>query len=118
MKLNLQSSPQVSGTSLEHCHSAWGVARVRALSVLEIQEEAWEVFSSIEEELVKRRAKDLRRGIIRKIESLDGFETVYNRKPSATDGPYNTKPTFVRHRNWKDTKKKNSQQLIANGSKM
>ena len=55
---------------------------------------------------MKRRAKDLRRGIIRKIESLDGFETVYNRKPSATDGPYNTKPTFVRHRNWKDTKKK------------
>jgi hypothetical protein len=55
------------GTSLGHYNSAWGVAKVRALSVLKIQDEAWEVFSSIEEGLVKRRVKDLCRRIIRKL---------------------------------------------------
>jgi hypothetical protein len=71
-----------------------------------MQEEAWDVFSLIEEDLVKRRANDLRRGISRKIESLDGFETVYNRQPSGEGAPKNPEPTFVRHGNRKDMKKK------------
>jgi hypothetical protein len=40
------------------------------------------------------------------IESLDGFETVYNRQPSSNDGPKNTEPTFVRHGNRKDMKER------------
>jgi hypothetical protein len=95
------------GSSLVYYHTAWGVAKVRALPVLKLQDEAWEVFSSIEEELVKRRAKDLRRGIALKIESLDGFETVYNRQPSSNDGPKkNSEPTFVRHGNRKHMKER------------
>jgi hypothetical protein len=72
-----------------------------SLSVLKIQEEARDVFNSIEEELLKRRTNDLRRGITRRIESLDGFEIVYNEQTIGRD-----EPTFVRHEKRRDATKK------------
>jgi hypothetical protein len=72
-----------------------------SLSVLKIQEEARDVFNSIGEELLKCRTNDLRRDITRNIESLDGFEIVYNKQTIGGD-----EPTFVRHGKRRDATKK------------
>jgi len=83
----------------ENSHSwGWSASKSRALPILHLCSDAWEIYG-FEDELLKHNYRDLVRGIRGKFRSLHGFVTAYNLQPAKGREPLYNRPLY--HKNQK-----------------